>query len=109
MLDDNQTSANNEIELTSRIGVSRWPIFVALAVGIVTALLSISLEYSGFSTSEIAGYVIIAAIFPGILGSIAIAGNVHAFSLWIAAGINCVFYFLIVLKICHVVSRRIVR
>jgi hypothetical protein len=87
---------------------SRWPLIVALGVGIVTALLSIGLEYSVSSFYGDSGSFITAVVFPGLLGSMAIGGNAHAFSLWIAAGINFILYFLVVLLICSV-SRRILR
>ena len=38
---------------------------------------------------------LIALILPGIIGSAALSGNVHAFHLWVAALINCLIYFLL--------------
>lgn len=32
-------------------------------------------------------------LFPGILGAMAVSGNVHAFSFWVAAPINAAVYF----------------
>ena len=55
-----------------------------------------------------AGFAITAVVFPGILGSIALAGNAHTFSLLAAAGINLIFYFISACAICGV-SRRILR
>ena len=55
-----------------------------------------------------AGFFITAVLFPGLFGSMAIGGNAHAFSLWIAAGINCIIYFLAVWMICGI-SRRVFR
>lgn len=52
------------------------------------------------------GSVVTAMLFPGIFGSM-IIGNVHAFSLSIAAGINGILYFLIVWMICRVSRRAI--
>jgi hypothetical protein len=106
MLDATQKPADSRVPLAHRNEVARWPLVVALVVGIVTALLSISLEYSAFG--EGFGGFITAVLFPGLLGSMAISGNAHAFSLWIAAGINCIIYFLMVWMICGV-SRRILR
>jgi hypothetical protein len=34
-----------------------------------------------------------ALIFPGLIGAAAISGNVHAFHLWVAAGMNGLIYF----------------
>jgi len=36
---------------------------------------------------------------PGIIGSMALSGNVHAFPLWLAAWINFVLYLLLVLAV----------
>ena len=82
---------------------------IALAAGIIPALLSIGLKYPGFQTSQIGAVLIALMISPGILIAIAIARNVHEMSVWIAAGINFIFYFLIVWGICAVVSKRISR
>jgi hypothetical protein len=35
-----------------------------------------------------------ALLIPGIVGAGAVSGNVHAWPLWIAAGINMLIYFL---------------
>jgi hypothetical protein len=83
--------------------VDRW-----LAPEIITALLTISLERSVSSFFGDGGFAIVAVVFPGILGSIALAGNAHAFSLLVAAGINLIFYFISVWAICGV-SRRTLR
>lgn len=108
MLDDTHNPADDCVFLAKRNGPLRWPMLVALGVGMVTALLSISLAHSASLFFGNAGSIITALLFPGILGSIAFAGNAHAFSLWIAAGINFIFYFVLVWIICGV-SRRILR
>ncbi len=108
MFDDAQNSVNNDVSLARRNDSPHWPLFVALGVGIITALLSVSLEHSVSSSFGNEGFAITAVVFPGILGSIAIAGNARAFSLWIAAGINLIFYFILVWAICSA-SRRILR
>jgi len=37
--------------------------------------------------------ILFALLYPGIFGSMALSGNVHAWHLWIAAGINGFIYF----------------
>ena len=32
-------------------------------------------------------------LIPGLIGSMTVSGNVHAFHLWVAAVINGLFYF----------------
>jgi hypothetical protein len=32
-------------------------------------------------------------LFPGLIGAVAMSGNVHAFSLWVAAPMNALIYF----------------
>lgn len=108
MLDEPQESADNSVPLANRNEASRWPLIVALAAGAVTALLSICLDLSAPSFIGVTGSIITAVIFPGLLGSMAISGNAHAFSLWIAAGINCTFYFLLVWMIC-IIARLVLR
>ena len=105
---ETRESADNRVPHANSNEPSRWPLIVALAAGIVSALLSVSLEHSAYSFTGDSGYFITAALFPGLLGSMAIAGNVHAFNLWIAAAINFIFYFLVVWMICSV-SRRVLR
>jgi len=40
---------------------------------------------------------IAAPVFPGLVGSAVVTGNVHAFPLWLAACINFVLYYLFTL------------
>ena len=108
MPSESQESTDNRVLHANKSEPSRWPLIVALAAGIVTSLLSISLEHSVSLSYGDAGFFITAVLFPGLLGSIAIGGNAHAFSLWIAAGINFILYFLVVWMICSV-FRRIIR
>ena len=105
MIDNTHNLPESDAELATV--QPRWPLLLALGVGIITALLSMSLEDS-HSLLGNAGFIITAVLFPGILGSIAITGNAHAFSYWIAAGINFIFYFVLFWVICSV-SRWIVR
>jgi hypothetical protein len=108
MPNEAQESADNRVPHANGSGQSRWPFIVALVAGFVTALLTVSLEHSASPSFGDAGFVVMAALLPGLLGSIAIGGNAHAFSLWIAAGINCIFYSLLVWMISGI-SRRILR
>lgn len=77
-----QDSLNKDVSLANGNDSLRWPLVVALGVGTITALLTISLERSVSSFFGDAGFAITAVVFPGILGSIALAGNAHTFSLW---------------------------
>jgi hypothetical protein len=43
-------------------------------------------------------------LFPGILGAIAVSGNVHAFHLWVAAIWNFLFYFLLTSAIAALIG-----
>jgi len=52
------------------------------------------------------------ALFPGIVGSMAVSNNAHAFHLWIAALLNFFFYFLLcwstgslILKLFRILKR----
>ena len=80
---------------------------IALAVGIIAAALTLSL-YTPLMGSEplmgSAGRVLSTVLFPGILGSVAVAGNAHAFSLGMGAAINFVFYFGIAWVICKALA-----
>jgi hypothetical protein len=38
---------------------------------------------------------LVCLLFPGMFGAMAIAGNVHAWSLWVASGLNGLFYFVL--------------
>jgi len=71
---------------------------IALAVGIIAAALTLSLYTTPLMGS--AGRVLSTVLFPGILGSAAVAGNAHAFSLGMGAAINFVLYFGITWVIC---------
>lgn len=68
-----------------------------LTLGFAAALLTLGLENTWFvSHLGAAGEVITAALFPGLLASTAIAGNTHAFSLWIAAAFNGILYSILI-------------
>lgn len=64
----------------------------ALTVGIIAALLTLSLYTVGSLSWGKAGQALAGIVFPGLLGSTAIAGNAHAFILWVAAAFNGIFY-----------------
>jgi hypothetical protein len=32
-------------------------------------------------------------LFPGLIGAVAVSGNVHVYSFWVAAPINALIYF----------------
>jgi hypothetical protein len=81
--------------------LSRMATSIALAVGIIAAALTLSL-YSALMGS--AGRVLPTVLFPGILGSAAVAGNAHAFSLGIGAAINFVLYLGITWVICKALA-----
>lgn len=99
---DAQNPVNNEISLAKSNNSSRLSLIVAVAVGIFTALLSVSLEYPSLLLSGGAGLIVTTIAFPGILGSMAIGGNAHAFSLWVAAGLNFVLYFIFIWSVCKI-------
>jgi len=63
---------------------------LALSLGLSTLLLD---HFS--SLTHAINRVTTPLLLPGIIGSMAVAGNAHAFSLWVAAGLNTLLYFLI--------------
>jgi len=71
----------------------------AIALGGVLGALTLTIqELSVISEGPIMGAVqhsLLALLFPGILGAAALGGNVHAWSLIIAAGINGLIYFVL--------------
>ena len=70
----------------------RWRKVSALAIGIIAALLTLGLYSFSLPSLGKAGLVLAGVAFPGLLGSIVVAGNVHAFNLWVAAAFNGIFY-----------------
>ena len=71
------------------------PVFVGCAFGSLTLALQSSSFLSAYPTISMGMRSIVVLLMPGLIGSMAFAGNVHAFSLWIAAIINAIFYFLL--------------
>jgi hypothetical protein len=92
---------------------SRRRVLVCLALGIAAIFVTLSLESHAVESLGYTGLVFASTVaFPGLLGSMAIAGNVHAFSLWIAATVNGVFYFGLCWIICalfNVIMRKLRR
>jgi hypothetical protein len=67
---------------------------IAAVAGTAAVVLTIGLESRaamsmGFSSLRAMSLIAL----PGLIGSMAIAGGVHAFSLWIAAILNGLLYF----------------
>lgn len=108
MLDESQRSAEDDLLTVSGDHVTRWPLFVGLGTGIISALLTLVIVHSPSSLYGVQGFFVGTVLFPGFLGAMVITGNVHDFSLGTAAGINCGFYFLFVWMICSV-FRRVLR
>jgi hypothetical protein len=71
----------------------RWRKTSAWAIGMIAAFLTLSLYNFGSPSLGKTGQFIAGVIFPGLLVSVGVAGNAHAFNLWVAAAFNCVFYF----------------
>ena len=85
--------ADIEAPLESPQRTSNWRKVSALTVGVVAALLTLGLENLWFASHlGAAGGLLTGVLFPGLLGSMAIARNAHAFSLWIAAAFNGILY-----------------
>jgi tetratricopeptide (TPR) repeat protein len=72
-------------------------LLIPLALGGTLASLTLCFEkLSAISESPIIGDAqrfLVTLLFPGMLGSMVMGGNVHAWNLWVAAGINGLIYF----------------
>jgi hypothetical protein len=79
------------IEVEARLRTSSWRKVGALTIGIIAALLTLGLENFD-SLSFGLGRILSGVVSPGLLGSMAVAGSAHAFSLWVAATFNGIFY-----------------
>ena len=44
-------------------------------------------------------------LFPGLIGAVAVSGNVHVYSFWVAAPINALIYFGLGWVGCKLVNR----
>ena len=69
----------------------------ALALGGLLGSLTLAVpRLSSISDNPVIGTAqrsLFALLVPGIIGAGAVSGNVHAWQLWIAAGINVLVYF----------------
>ena len=74
---------------------------IAAVLALVPAALSLFLESTGNTIGEFG----IAFLFPGMLASIAMSGNAHAFHLWVAALANFLLYFLLCWAIAALIGR----
>ena len=72
---------------------------VALALGGLFATLTLFISKLGIiSGKPIVGAVqegLLILITPGMYGAMAVSENVHAWSLWVASGINALIYFVV--------------
>jgi hypothetical protein len=84
-----------------------------VVLGGVQALLTLNLErLSAISQSPFWGGVQrceVSLLFPGILGAMAMGGNVHAWSLWVAALFNGAIYFGLIWALTRLVRRLVSR
>jgi len=84
-------------------------LLLPLILGGVLAILTLNLEkLSATSDNPFLGDVqrcLVALLLPGMFGSMAMGGNVHAWSLWVAAGLNGVIYFGLVWVASRLASR----
>jgi hypothetical protein len=78
-----------------------WRIYIAALLGALLGGLTLLADKPAFiSANPVIGAIQNAAMFltiPGLIGSVAVSSNVHAFSLIAAAIINTVIYFCLVL------------
>jgi len=76
------------------------PLTLQLLGGVITALLTLNIgSLSTLSANPLLAFaqeVAVCFLFPGLIISIAAAGNVHAFPLWLAATGNFIFYFVLI-------------
>ena len=72
-------------------------ILFASVLGVVLAFVTFAIQpLSSISENPVVGAAqgfLTTLIFPGILGAMALGGNVHAWYLWAAAAINALIYF----------------
>jgi hypothetical protein len=67
---------------------------IAAGAGIVALLLTLCLDSRAIVSMGYSGLSVLSVIaLPGVIGSMAIAGNNHDFSLWVAAFLNGLLYF----------------
>jgi hypothetical protein len=78
--------------------ISHEALFALLLAGIMASL-TLSIEGLG-APSEVPFIgdprpLLVTLLFPGMLGSMAVSGNAHAWHLWVAALINGLIYFVL--------------
>ena len=88
---------------------SRKNLIIAALLGLVPAIVTLAVEHIAHPSTnplvyEIQGAALV-LLFPGMLGSMAVSGNVHAFHLWVAAVCNFVLYFLLCWAITALIGR----
>ncbi len=92
----------------SETGSTSHGTILALVVGGSFAAASLAIEQlSSISANPIVGFVqnlVMCLIVPGLVGSMAVSGNVHAFHLWIVAAINGLLYFVLAKLIVSLAS-----
>ncbi|MBS1853106.1 MAG: hypothetical protein JST79_19555 [Acidobacteria bacterium] len=82
-----------------------------LVVGIIFAVLTFSLDWVPWwrvekEIPEALNIAIIGLLTPGLIASMVISGNVHAFPLWTAALVNGAFYGMLARLFLWLVARR---
>lgn len=79
--------------------IRNFKVVVSLvAGGTLGSLTLVVSKLSIISDNPLEGAVqraLIDLLFPGMIGAAAFSGNVHAWSLWTAAGINALIYFIL--------------
>lgn len=83
-------------------------VLVGCVFGSLTLAMQSSSILSAYPMISMGMRSIVVLLLPGLIGSMAFAGNVHAYSLWIAAVINAIFYFLLS-AIAFKLSEKLVR
>jgi hypothetical protein len=93
-----------------RVFFRKYGLLVAMATGGLFVGLTLSIQrLSVSSENPIIGAVqssIFALIMPGILGSMCVSGNAHAWYLWIAAAINGLIYLGLGCFTCRMIGGR---
>ena len=83
-----------------QIGVASRRVIIAFVVACLAAGLTLSVER--IESGE--GWLIILLV-PGMLGSMIVSNNVHAFALWLASVFNFFFYFILIWGVIGLGSR----
>jgi hypothetical protein len=91
---NNRTAFEKDFVPAIRRGMIGLSLFVTIVAACATSLIE-----------QAARSYVVFALLRGLVGSMAIAGNVHAFSLCLAATINFLFYFLLCLAVGTIIQR----